>query len=178
MGYEHSLMLDTTLIPAYLEKHTKVSMTHSEGFSTGLHFSEEPLDSEKSAKNVEIKLSETKTNKLTYDEETGNYLLYQYSAALTDSTDGSKVRFENAIVLYTAINGIKGDTLGHVTVKTTGSGNGYIIRDGVYLPIEWSRESTAVPFSFKYADGTDVTLGIGRTYIAIIPTANGKVTFE
>jgi hypothetical protein len=36
------------------------------------------------------------------------------------------------------------------------------------VPIQWSRENATDPFLFTLEDGTPLTLGVGKTYIAVV----------
>jgi hypothetical protein len=54
-----------------------------------------------------------------------------------------------------------------------GSGEGYFATAGKIVTIKWVRENIEDPFTYTYADGTPVTLNVGKTYVGIIDlTAN------
>jgi hypothetical protein len=50
-----------------------------------------------------------------------------------------------------------------------GSGKGYFACGGKIVPILWSRNTETAPFVYTLEDGTPVELGIGKTYVGIIP---------
>ena len=116
-----------------------------------------------------------KSTTCSYDSETGMYTLYQKDRDYIDGTTGEKVPFRNIVILY-ADTYLKADGI-HTYVEAVGGGDGYYARDGKIVPITWSRESDSAPFVYKLADGTDVTFGVGTSYIAIIDD-NAPVEFE
>ena len=52
-----------------------------------------------------------------------------------------------------------------------GSGSGYYAVGGNMVNIQWHRDSVEDPYRFTYEDGTPITLGVGKTYCAIIDTS-------
>ena len=51
---------------------------------------------------------------------------------------------------------------------TVGSGPGMVHRDGLAIPVTWSRETAEDPFTFtSAANGRPVLLGIGRTFVEL-----------
>jgi hypothetical protein len=81
------------------------------------------------------------------------------------------------IVIQTRIAQISGDSKGRLSIAITGSGSGYYACGGKYIPITWSKEQYSDPYTLKDANGQDISLGVGKTYINIISNSN-KVTFE
>lgn len=177
MGLEHSLMLDTTLLPAYVEKNS-LRTTHSDGYECNMVFSDEAMTDGESGENVVVTFSSSKTTSMAYDAENGLYTLSQYGTTMTDSSDGSAVRVKNVIVLYASISKIPKDDAGRLQMTLTGTGNGYFIRDGKYIEITWSKDSYDSQFKYTAKDGSQVEFGRGSTYIAIIPIGDGKVKFS
>jgi hypothetical protein len=53
-----------------------------------------------------------------------------------------------------------------------GTGNGYFACGGKLVPIKWSRENATAPFVYSLEDGTPLTLGIGKSYVAVLPTGS------
>jgi hypothetical protein len=60
----------------------------------------------------------------------------------------------------------------HLYVQTTGEGTGYFARDGKIIPIKWSRASESDPFIYTDEAGNPICLGVGKTYIAILPNGS------
>ena len=59
-----------------------------------------------------------------------------------------------------------------------GEGDGYLAMGGEIVKIKWSRESLESPFVYTLEDGTPVTLGVGRTYVAVACGAKGTVDYQ
>lgn len=177
MGSEHSLMLDSTKIPAYIEKN-KLRTDYTEGYEPNMTFADEAAPSERSAKKVTFTFSTLKTTTAEYDEESGLYKLSQYKGAMTDSVDGSQVAVRNVIGIYTYVGLIAGDEAGRLKITLSGSGSGYFACDGCYTEINWKKASNSDQFEFTLADGTPITFGRGSTYIAVLPTSGGNASFE
>lgn len=68
---------------------------------------------------------------------------------------------------------------GDVESQTTGSGKGYILRDGRYLPVTWHRPDDASATTFTDAAGKPVGLAPGRTWVELMTTAQaaGGISF-
>jgi hypothetical protein len=65
---------------------------------------------------------------------------------------------------YAECTGCSGD----IQSSTTGSGAGYVLRDGNYLPIRWSRPAVTAPTRLTTMQGQPVGLAPGRTWVEII----------
>ena len=58
-----------------------------------------------------------------------------------------------------------------------GEGDGYLAIGGQIVPIKWHREKETDAFSYTLTDGTPVTLGVGKTYVGIIPN-NSPLSYK
>ena len=175
MGYEHSLMLDPSLLEAYCKEHN-VRTEHNGDYDTGLGFSDVPaLKDPSSATAVEVVFSGAKSTDFSYDDVLGEYVVSQYGTKMTDSLDGNAVKAKNIVVMSAPISPIPGDTEGRVSENLVGSGKGYFFCNGEVSEILWSKEGYTAPFIYTYSDGTRVQLGRGVTYFCIIPTSGGEV---
>lgn len=174
MGYEHSMMITGENLIKLAEDNGLRTTREVEEF--GFNFDETaPFGGEAVEK---IKLwfhAGGKSTTVNYDEESGMFHLYQYGLDYTDGNTGELVDFRNIFILecnaYTLSNGV------HVQVETVGEGTGYYARDGKIVPINWSRESVDAPFVYTLEDGTELTMGVGKSYIALIAT-DGVVEYE
>ncbi|MGM9522029.1 MAG: DUF3048 domain-containing protein [Oscillospiraceae bacterium] len=175
MGYEHSLMLDTTLLDAYNEKY-KLRTEHNDSYECNMVFSDSPSHPGESAENVKVVYSSAKSTSFAFDAESKSYKVSQYGAAMKDSSTGEQVTVKNIIVLYASITQIPGDSAGRMRAVLTGSGSGYFICNGVCSEITWSKDSYTSQFVYKFSDGTAVEFGRGTTYISIIPSSGGSVS--
>ncbi|MBQ3404152.1 MAG: DUF3048 domain-containing protein [Oscillospiraceae bacterium] len=177
MGYEHSLMVEVSRIPAFLEKY-KINTAHSAGFVSNLSFTDDatPADGT-AAENVKVEYSGIKNTSFEYNAEDKLYYASQNGKDFIDGLDNSRVTVTNIVVIKAATSNIPNDDKGRIDIKLTGTGDGYFICGGKAVPITWSRGDRGDQFTYKLADGSDLVLGVGKTYISIIPT-NRDVTFS
>lgn len=155
-------------------------MVNEEGTDFGLQFADEiELDGE-TAKEISFRFysSGGKKTVMTYDEEDGVYYGTQIwgkqTGSFTDANTGENTPFRNVLLLYS-----KTTTDGYrMFAQLTGEGTGYFACDGKIAPIKWHRESKNDPFSYTLEDGTPITLGVGKSYIGIIPTRYPDIEYS
>lgn len=58
---------------------------------------------------------------------------------------------------------------GDIESQVTGSGPGYVLRNGEAIKVTWSRKIGADPFTFKNSSGQIVSMAPGRTWVEIVP---------
>ena len=172
LGFEHSLLTSGELILDYLPTYG-VRLEHRDGFDYGLSFSPDaaPADGV-SAGNVVVHFSSSKTTSFKYSQQDGVYYASQFGAPYADGNDAAQVAPANILILRTSIGLIAGDTKGHMSVSTTGSGSGTFCSGGLCVPIKWSRADVNAPYVYTRLDGSPLTLGTGMTYICIISNGN------
>ncbi len=174
-GYEHSLMLNTALIPACETKY-KLNTAHEDGFKCNFTFTEEAAPAGGSpATDIKVNFS-SKSTSFTYNPEDRLYYAFEYGSKYMDVENDAQLAFTNLVILKTKVNAISGDDKGRVETVTTGTGSGYFVCGGKYTELVWSRKEGG-QFEYSYGDGTKLDFGIGKTYIAIIPT-NMSVDFS
>lgn len=166
-GYEHSLFTSGDLLSAYLPQ-TGFALSHAADWTSGQEFSDtSTLQVWSAASQVDVPISGYKSTAFTYSPESGGYLVSQFGGAYTDGQDSSQVCVSNVLVLYTAVSG-SGDSYGHMSVATTGSGTGMYCCEGVWAPICWSRSGADMPFSYTLEDGSPLVLKRGSSYVCIV----------
>ncbi len=182
-GYslEHTMFITGQKAVEYAT-YRKCTLTRDEEISYGLQFDMDTQIVGTAANQVKIyfnmssKLSSsTKYTKMTYNAEDGLYYAYQHGGDYVDGNTGKTIAFKNVLVLKAKTTTQADKTLR--TVELTGSGEGYFVCNGQLVPIQWSRESLYQPFVYTLENGTPLTLGVGSTYIGIIPT-KGLVVYE
>ena len=183
-GYslEHTMFIRAESVIEYAEK-MGCTMTREGGQDYGWTFSEEPSITGETATSIKAWFTTSgsvssyiKSTTMDYNAEDGLYYASQYGTAWMDAGVDEQLSFRNVLILKAAtVN--QGDKSGHWTITLTGSGTGYYACGGQIVEINWSRESTSDPFSFTLADGTPLTLGVGKTYMGIIP-GKGVVQYE
>jgi len=175
-GYEHTLfikagkVLDIIPVMGYETEHEDGS------FDYGLRFCEDaaPCDGS-AADNIVITFNTGKKTTCIFHDDSEDYTLRQYGTDFIDGNTKKVQRFENILILYA--EHVTLDNVGRLSVKLVGDGKGYFINGGFYEEINWKRDAEGTPFEYLRDDGSTLELGIGRTYIAIIPI-NGAVAFS
>lgn len=110
----------------------------------------------------------TKYTKLTYDKQSKLYLSSQFNQDNIDGNTGKTLGFRNVFVIQAPTR--QNSTSEHMIIDLEGEGTGYFACNGQLVPIKWSRASASDPFTYTLEDGTPLTLGVGKSYIAVVPT--------
>lgn len=129
---------------------------------------------------VQFKHTNGKKTELTYQAQTGCYTgvqhWYNKSQALKDQNNGEDVQFKNVFVLFTKCWQIEAG-VPNVAYELEGSGEGYFACGGKIIPIRWHRDSLDQPMTYTLTDGTPLTQGVGKTYVAILPL-NSPISYN
>ena len=116
-----------------------------------------------------IKLSVPYSSSMTpyfeYSTLTNTYTRYQYGEAHKDN-DGTPLRFTNILVLFAEHLPID-STSGEKDIVTVGTGSGYYVCGGKYIPITWERESADVPFRYVKSNGEELEICRGKTFVCV-----------
>jgi len=141
-----------------------------EGYEPILLFSENAAPTNGNpARNLRVRATANKDSFFTFDEASGEYHMRQFNRNFIDEATGEPVGFTNILVLQTAVSARPGDRAGLRMVETTGEGTGFFINGGYYTEIRWSRPDESDQFVYTLADGSPLYLGIGRTFIGVVP---------
>ena len=109
-----------------------------EDYDVGLRFTEDGTPSKgEPAEEIKIVFNSGKSTTVNYDEETGNYTLFEHGKDYVDGETNEIAQFRNAMMLYMKTQVI--DNYGRLKVQSTGEGEGYFACGGVYVPITWER---------------------------------------
>ncbi|MFA6131314.1 MAG: DUF3048 domain-containing protein [Patescibacteria group bacterium] len=100
-----------------------------------------------------------------YLPETNIYERYQ-SGFVMEMEDGATIEANNVVVMATGIRTI--DSIGRKSIITVGSGDAFLIQDGVFSLIQWEKESASDRLKFTYYGGTDVEFNAGVTWIEVV----------
>lgn len=172
-GLEHSLLTSSEKILDQLPK--RIQREHDQDFQVGWTFSQDPPAGGEPADTVTVPFSTYKTGIFTYDPDSGLYMIRQHINSkdmdYVDGNTGQQVGVRNVLVLYTDVDLIRGDSAGRMSVRTTGTGEGLLIRDGRLYPITWQRDSRNDCLSFLDRSGAPVDLGVGTSYINLVDTS-------
>lgn len=137
---------------------------------------EENADAQ-SADKVVIKYSNYHTTSYEYDEENKVYKRSMSNVANVDLVTGEQYTAKN-IIVYDVSNYTlnDGEGKGRQEINNVGSGSGYYITDGYAVPITWEKTSHSGQTVYKYANGEEITVNDGNTFIQIYPTSTGDLT--
>ena len=175
-GSEHSLFTTSDKLIDCVKK-LGYDTKHSGTFNYGLNFTETPDlgSSAASASTVNVSFEGIKDTSFTYHSDTGYYTGAEYGGDLKDGTTGEAVKFKNLLVLYADTKIL--DDYGRRAVDLEGTGTGHFMVNGKTVDIKWSHAGTGKNFEYTLTDGTPLQLGVGKTYIAIVPTGS-KITMS
>ncbi len=170
-GYEHSLMISGQGIKA-LAAHNDYTLAAS-GVSVPFTFSDAPAIAGSDATHAVLTYSAYQQVQLIYSKKDNAYYRYQYGTkAHLDAETGEQLNFANVFILFAEQHKIPDDTEGRISVAVSGSGTGYFLTGGKYIPINWTRgEGLTSPFAFTTSDGGKFTVSRGKTFIAVVDSA-------
>lgn len=155
-------------------------MEIEDGVDFGLLFSEKVQLNGEAASEISIRFysKSGKRTILTYNAEEDVYYGVQKwsskTASIADANNKKDVPFRNVLILNakTTTNGYR------MFSELTGEGTGHFACGGKYIPIKWSRKDTTSPFVYTTESGAPITLGIGKTYVAIRPNQSPAAEFK
>lgn len=112
----------------------------------------------------------------TYDEENHEYLKNFKDSPHMDGISKEQLKFENVIVLEAEIKPYPGDeVIKYVDWEGGENAKGYYISEGKMAPITWSKAGMYDPLKFFDANGNELQLNRGKSYIAFTYAGNCKV---
>lgn len=163
-AYEYTLFTKGEKLLACMKE--KKYSTDLEGIDYGLSFGDTPSVTDgENASVVKVGFRGGKTTTMTLNQTTGLYEGYQHGRNWVDGNTDEVMAFRNLLVLKAEQ---WHDDSGYRTYyDLIGEGEGYFACEGKIIPIKWSREKLKGPFSYTTLDGTSITMGVGRTYVAI-----------
>ena len=109
--------------------------------------------------------------KMVYNPTTLEYEKYEYGSEQIDLNDNSTLSVDNVFILFDEIYTI--DNVGHMGVAFDG-GTGYYFTKGTYVPITWDKDGFNSKIVYYDADGNELKVNVGQTYVAIVSTAKEK----
>ena len=145
--------------------------TLDENYTRRLNFTGNPIATGARAYEVGIRFSSAKDSVFIYDEASNQYYMAQFGSRLKDANNNAPVTFTNILVLEMPVKDLVGHGAGsgRQDMNTVGSGKGYFISNGRYIPINWSRADKSSQFIYTTENGEEIELGRGKTYIGITP---------
>ncbi len=121
------------------------------------------------------------SSELEYNAEDGLYYYSEYGAPHLDpGNDNAQLCFKNVIIqeadmlthYVTGDDGEKNyDQNGYMYYQLeNSSGKGYYVVNGEMIKITWKKGSLTSPTQYFDANGNELVLNVGKTYIAIVPS--------
>ena len=178
-GEVHSMTTNGELLQSWFEQLGTRTTHRTDSYDYGLHFTEDAAPKGGTvATNVNVVFPAGKTSDFTYNADKNGYTSVQWGSDYADGNTGEAVAFQNLLVLSTPTQtGI--DEKGHTSMYTYDyTGTGYFFNGGYCEQITWSRGGVNEPFRYYTSDGSELELGIGKTYIAFVSEYYGGASFS
>ncbi len=126
------------------------------------------IGSGKAATYIKIPHSNYSVSEFNFDAATGLYLHDQYGKDHIDGGNGAQIATENVFVIFAQERAA--DSYGRLEVTLVGEGSGFYMNGGEYTELLWKRASDSEPFRYYSADGTELPVKQGRSYVVIVDT--------
>jgi hypothetical protein len=122
------------------------------------------------AKRVSFNFSYGKTFKVDYQysQEKNVYLRFNADQPHLDKNTNEQIAIKNVIVQLVQQPTLAGEK-GRLNIKVTGEGKAWIYRDGQVIEGTWKKSSTTDRTFFYDAQGQEMELNRGNTWIHVVP---------
>ncbi len=110
----------------------------------------------------------------SYDAQTNLLTRSMQGKLFMSAETGEALTVQNLIVQYVNVYS-KNELAGRRLMDLVGSGAAAFVIDGVYIEGTWSRESYDAPTKYYAADGSEIVLTPGNTWIALHPDTKDVV---
>lgn len=169
---EHTMMADGAALVENLTA-KGIMGPHSDGYVYEMDFTADatPKDGQ-SANTITATFSSYKNTVFHYDAPSKTYKVEQYGEAFIDGNDGSQISTTNVLILQTNYSSM--DDGYYSDVKLT-SGSGYFACGGKMIPITWEKGDHYDQLRYYTQDGQPLTLGVGKSFVCIVPTSQPVV---
>lgn len=136
------------------------------------HFSfyeeDSDLKSKEEVSKIILNFSNYTSPYFNYNSKDKLYYRYQFDTEHIDANTGKQLAFKNIIVQFVDEWDI--DKNDYQTMDITdATGNGYYITNGKKVDITWSKNESTRKMRYYDAQGDELTINQGKTYIAIFP---------
>ncbi|MEO7904992.1 MAG: DUF3048 domain-containing protein [Candidatus Saccharimonadales bacterium] len=111
-----------------------------------------------------------------YNQKTNTYARSQGGAPHKDREKGT-ITPSVVIAMHVDMHLVNEDGY-REAIKTTGSGKATLFQNGTATNVTWTKTKRSAPLQFTDADGKDVPLVRGQTWIAAVPNGSGSITWQ
>ena len=183
-AYEHTLMTSGEKIAngiAYKKYRTELAddYKNKDAFCFVEYGKERVIEGD-NASCVLLPYSKYQTARFDYSEDTNAYYRFQFEdVPHIDGTTGQQISYTNLFILFCDVVAI-GDSAGHLDITTENeSGEGYYVYGGKCQPITWSKPTQDSPITYYDANGEELIVNRGKTFVSIFPDYNkGNIDFN
>lgn len=153
---------------------------YEEGYESHFSFYDEDtmLSSGDKVNKLTLGFSSYTSPYFIYNENDGVYERYQFGSAHVDANTKETLSYKNILIQFVKEWDI--DSNGYQTMELSDtSGEGYYITNGSKVPITWKKNESTGFMRYYDANGNELTINPGKTYIAVFPNSRTeKVVFE
>lgn len=139
-----------------------------------VNFTDEELSLSTSANEVSVPFPAS-TTKFTYDAASGLYTRLVNSKPQSDYFTKEKTQVKNIFVLMTSISFYPDGEHRKVALE---SGSGYYVTNGGVQEIKWSKGKSTNKFKFTDADGNELKVSAGNSWVCIANKNTCKPSFK
>ena len=136
---------------------------------------DQPVSYEKKANSISVSFSSYYNTQFEYDSATGRYIRHFRNEMRKDYYTGESVTVKNVFVLNAEMGHYPKQKYRKINLE---SGSGYYCVNGTYTPITWTKGASSNYFVFKNADGTELSVNPGNSWICIADSARSNPTFK
>ena len=106
-----------------------------------------------------------------WDGMQGTFLRFQTNGAADSASSGNQIFATNVVVLQVGIDVVEDIP----TTRLVNQGKGWVATGGSILEINWFKATPESPIILTTDDGEEVRLGVGNTWIELIPNDSSDV---
>ncbi len=145
---------------------------HHDWYQKPYKFNEEDTDmaNGQPANKVTIRHNDYSDPWFEYDKERKEYLRFEYGDVHYDDQTENQLHFKNVLVQFCDHQVL--DSKGYLNVDFVGSGSGYLVTDGKYVPVNWYKASEEDSTHWTFEDGSEMVLNPGKTCVCVMESSN------
>lgn len=129
-----------------------------------------------SCSEVSVTFSSGYTHTFKYDATENKYYNYLNNRLMTDGNNSAAMAVENVIILYVPVTTLN-TSEGHKEWNFEATnGEGLYVSNGTEQKVYWSKTGKSAPLKIKNADGEELTVNQGQSWIGIVPAGNQSLT--